>query len=778
MDYVPATNDMKSYYIITVVGKEEETGAVKEVRYKTVKLLSNVGAEGLRGRGTRVWKVYHWKDGKAVGTPVVLKDCWVDSDRVCEGDVISQILLDARQARDMTIDEDGTTPAEVLEQALLPTIIHGDVTFNGAIDCTMSEEDRLSILSPNRWFVFHRTQEMLEKFDKSYFNLGLLRPITHDPKTHYRIVSSEVCTAMHEITSLHAILSVLIQLCVGMCLFLQVSSAMLSAFLQFFELSTHLVGSIATSAPEMYLSRTTIRSDLQILSTQRRLVIPMGGNATRFALFVLIHSHTRFLLKLSHQGTLDFMSVEVDAMEYKFQSVRKGGAYAGLRILGSKFSTGYRFEHPIVRGDNSDSESSDDDSSAIKPKENSEDTAHKWAYNPIHDMESLFWLFFFFVAWHDVFVLLVKPDADEATPINKPSETPTKPQSPSSHDSDTSDSDSDSDPDSDLDLDPTVKLPTRYSESPEARADRIKSWYAFGEGLFVKRDARLPVLSLPTRLEGFIKEHPLHPATKKMGGFLIACRDSLASAYFEAEKDIASLSSSERRLKVAAGLHEDLFTIFMLARESVDRGDGWMVHIRRLGRQEWKLQQQEKAAKDVPAVGAAGVQSPMGLEEVDAATSTTHSDGDKKKCAAARVEPTAHRAVPLKRGRKPAQAPVKSDTHTRTAAKRKRGAEDDGADAEPIVRPLPRKIPRRKKKEGSVRDVVGNAEPEPIAIKRRSAKSTQPPPPTCILRSRTKVAQSTTLRPTTSTNNIHKRNTLLVDHTKPAGRTLRPRTRK
>lgn len=472
------------------------------------------------------------------------------------------------------------------------------------------------------------------------------------------------------------------------------------------------------------------------------------------------------------------MSVEVDAMEYKFQSVRKGGAYTGLRRFGSKFST--------VRGDNSDSELSDDEPNAIKPKESSEDTAQKWAYNPIHDMESLFWLFFFFVAWHDVFVLLVKPDADEATPINKPSETPTKPQSHPSDDSDTSDSDSDSDPDSDPDLDPTVKLPTRYWESPEARADRIKSWYAFGEGLFVKRDARLPVLALPTRLEGFIKEHPLHPATKKMGGFLIACRDSLASAYFEAEKDIASLSSSERRLKVAAGLHEDLFTIFMLARESVDRGDGWVVHIRRLGRQEWKLQQQEKAAKDAAAVGAAGVQrrcepSPMGPEEVDAVTSTTHPDGDKKKYAAARVEPTAHRAVPLKRGRKPTQAPVKSNTHTRTAAKRKRGAEDGGVDAEPIVRPPPRKIPRRNQKEGSVRDVVDNAEPrepEPVAIKRRSAKATQPPPPTRILRSRTKVAQSTTLRPPTSTSNIHKGKTLLVDHTKPAGRTLRPRMRK
>lgn len=238
MEYYPAAGKMKAYYIITVIGKEE-TGEVKEVRYRTVKLLSSIGAEGLRGRGTRVWKVRCWKNGKTVGTPVVLKDCWIDSDRMREGDIMTQILLDARKAKDVTLDEDGTTPAQVLEQALLRTVIHGDVTVNGNVDRTMSEEDRLSILNPNQWFVFHRTQEKLEKFEKLCAKIKLqsgprgthrtmydrfrsknyttLRPITYHPKTHYRIISSEVCTVLHKIASLPMILSVLMQLFIGMC---------------------------------------------------------------------------------------------------------------------------------------------------------------------------------------------------------------------------------------------------------------------------------------------------------------------------------------------------------------------------------------------------------------------------------------------------------------------------------------------------------------------------------------------------------------------------------
>lgn len=503
------------------------------------------------------------------------------------------------------------------------------------------------------------------------------------------------------------------------------------------------------------------------------------GNATRFALFVYIQFHSRYLLTLPDQGTSDFMSVEVDAMEYKFQPMPKGGTYTRFRKFASKFDTGFDDNPALVREDGSDAGSSDDDSSVVKPKENSEDTVQKWAYNPIHDLESLFWLFFFFVAWHDVFVVPKKTGTDEATTIAKPPENPSK--SGNTFDI----SDSDSDPDSDL----TVKLPTRYQESPEARADRIKAWYTFGEGLFIKRDSRLPVLSVPTRLENFVKEHPLHPAMKKMGDFLIACRNSLGSAYLEAEKDISSLSSGERRLKVAEGLHEDLFAILMLARQSVSRGDGWVVHIRRLGRQEWKLRQQEKAANGAVVAEVAGARrreesSSTGLEEVNAAISRP---GEKKK-RAVRPGPSERRVIPVKRAQKPPHVPVKSDTHAVTAIKRKRGVEEDGADAELRVHLAPRKVSRKRRNEGSVHDVVDDAEPKPIAVKRRAAKARQPPQPppptTRILRSRAKGSkykvEDKASHLSTARSNLRNKDAFPADSmpAKPGGRTLRPRTRK
>lgn len=233
MEYFPAVGKMKAYYIITVVGNDEETGEEKEVRYRTIKLLSSVGAEGLRGRGTRVWKVRRWEGGKVVGTPVVLKDCWIDSDRTREGDVTKMIKADAKKAN-VTIDSTGTTPEQVLDRSLLKVVMHGDVAAD-EFDCTMSEEDRSSFFDPDKWFVFHRTQEKLEKFEKLcakakgprgmhrtiYDRLRSkhytsLRPITYHPKSHYRIVFAEVCTVLHSINYLPGVLDVLMELCVGM----------------------------------------------------------------------------------------------------------------------------------------------------------------------------------------------------------------------------------------------------------------------------------------------------------------------------------------------------------------------------------------------------------------------------------------------------------------------------------------------------------------------------------------------------------------------------------
>lgn len=226
MEFVPAAGKVKAYYIITVVWKNEETGEVKEVRYRTVKLLSNVGAESLRGRATRVWKAHRLEDGKIVGAPVVLKDCWADSDHTREGDVVKRIKEDAKKVSDVVLDSMGTTPEQALEKSLPQVVLHGDVKGD-RYDRTMSETDRTSVCDPNRWFVFHRTQENLDTFDALCTKTnGLsaiydwprlnLKPVTHRPKSHYRIVFAEVCTVLYSIKYLPGVLDVLMELCFSM----------------------------------------------------------------------------------------------------------------------------------------------------------------------------------------------------------------------------------------------------------------------------------------------------------------------------------------------------------------------------------------------------------------------------------------------------------------------------------------------------------------------------------------------------------------------------------
>lgn len=108
--------------------------------------------------------------------------------------------------------------------------------------------------------------------------------------------------------------------------------------------------------------------------------------------------------------------------------------------------------------------------------------------------------------------------------------------------------DFDSDPGSEglSDILDSDRLPKQYRESAGARAKRIRAWYGFGENLFIGRGLRLAVIDVPTRLEDLINEHPLHPALRSMGTYLVMWRRMLASPYREVEEDLVALDTSER----------------------------------------------------------------------------------------------------------------------------------------------------------------------------------------------------------------------------------------
>ncbi len=70
------------YYDISVRSSDGE-----KFVYRTLDKISDSVAAMILGRGTRVWKAIEIKSGEPHGEPVVLKESWVDTDRMREGAV-------------------------------------------------------------------------------------------------------------------------------------------------------------------------------------------------------------------------------------------------------------------------------------------------------------------------------------------------------------------------------------------------------------------------------------------------------------------------------------------------------------------------------------------------------------------------------------------------------------------------------------------------------------------------------------------------------------------
>ncbi|QRW10339.1 kinase domain protein [Ceratobasidium sp. AG-Ba] len=98
-------------YDITV----RSPGKLKAV-YRTVKVLSEIGADNLIGRGTRVWEVQKLdSNNKPSGPHYALKDVWVHGDRPIEHETIRKITgeFPAYSKYFLTVLDAGFVPADV-----------------------------------------------------------------------------------------------------------------------------------------------------------------------------------------------------------------------------------------------------------------------------------------------------------------------------------------------------------------------------------------------------------------------------------------------------------------------------------------------------------------------------------------------------------------------------------------------------------------------------------------------------------------------------------------
>lgn len=221
MTLVPGI-DGEHQYNIKVAVSTDPMPAV----YRTTRLISNVGACKLRGRGTRVWEVRQLDvNGGFTGPPRVLKDSWPDTDRPREAEVLAQVLRDI-----------GTV--EEAQDFFLTVEADGDVSIGGAVDQTLSESDRDRLYArddgkePKRFDLMQvddsesatqRRSKTLQSLDKevrgsqvssfSTLQRQLQEPVRFCPKTHHRIVFKEVCKSLNEETDLATIFVALSLVC-------------------------------------------------------------------------------------------------------------------------------------------------------------------------------------------------------------------------------------------------------------------------------------------------------------------------------------------------------------------------------------------------------------------------------------------------------------------------------------------------------------------------------------------------------------------------------------
>ncbi|KAN0109363.1 hypothetical protein V8E52_009407 [Russula decolorans] len=201
----------KGQFDITVHPHDDKQNPRK---FRTMQSISLSGAEPLRGRGTRVFEAVEIDgNGNSTGSPVVIKDVWIDDDRNREGKIRALLDEDAN-------DED----KQSAEEHFLTPICHGDVwvkinTPDDTTDALMRGLDvtRDPVLDRDWLFTLQQTPLSRTSTQASRSTSLQAGSLPQDPqertyahKTHYRIVFKEKGIPIDRLRSLHDVMTALI----------------------------------------------------------------------------------------------------------------------------------------------------------------------------------------------------------------------------------------------------------------------------------------------------------------------------------------------------------------------------------------------------------------------------------------------------------------------------------------------------------------------------------------------------------------------------------------
>ncbi|KAI0916615.1 hypothetical protein AcW1_010385 [Taiwanofungus camphoratus] len=322
------------------------------VVYRTIKILADFGADAPQGRGTRVWEARKLENGEECGEPVALKDSWIDSDRTREG-----VLYGELRDSDTSIDFQ-----DAMKTFIMTVICDGDVYINGEVDDTrtlMTRGQRIprdcskftvQLIRPPA-AKLSRSSRVATGYHHSpeeYKGKRSAPPRVCHPKTHYRIVFEEVCKPISTVTSLATVFKLLSQVLL---------------VLRVMHRNKWIHRDISAGNILVDQASNVKLGDLEYLKRMNQ----DGTHDIR-------------------TGTADFMAVEIDAQEYKFlvedaptSLLQKVVPFTAAIMASARPSC------PTLQVE-------------LKlPKVPMTQGKPGVRYNPLHDLESCWWLAVYFV---------------------------------------------------------------------------------------------------------------------------------------------------------------------------------------------------------------------------------------------------------------------------------------------------------------------------------------------------------------------------------------------
>ncbi|KAI0683193.1 hypothetical protein BC835DRAFT_768834 [Cytidiella melzeri] len=345
--------------IVRVVQKVGGRKKVQNQTFRTEKLISDDGAKDLRGKGTRVWKV-HRVVGKVVdfSKPGVLKDAWVDEDGEREGDILEEI----RNQKGLSeISE------KFLKSVLLTPIARGDVYIGNTRDGTRTLITRgAEVPEDATKFPLHIPPTHQPSHSKStldvnggdniseyYDMIQAGKIVRYFSKSHYRIVIEEECKPLSNVESLHTVFRALHQVTIGLMIM-------------------HRRGT------------GWVHRDISV----GNILIDLNGGGTKLSDLEYARRLDVSTPRETRTGTANFMSVEVDNQCYLY----------GCRPVTPEpeeptdFNMDRYIEAVLGLAKWEDLAPSRKKPSAPRPA-----PRPVFRYNPMHDLESVWWVAVYFV---------------------------------------------------------------------------------------------------------------------------------------------------------------------------------------------------------------------------------------------------------------------------------------------------------------------------------------------------------------------------------------------